>query len=128
MHLVRNSIDHGIESAEARKARGKPVRGTVELNAYHESGSINIEVSDDGGGLDREAILGKAIEKGMVAADANLSDQEVYRLILAPGFSTATAVTNLSGRGVGMDAVSYTHLDVYKRQTPSCATSVSRSR
>ena len=105
MHLVRNSIDHGIESAEARKARGKPVRGTVELNAYHESGSINIEVSDDGGGLDREAILGKAIEKGMVAADANLSDQEVYRLILAPGFSTATAVTNLSGRGVGMDVV-----------------------
>lgn len=105
MHLVRNSMDHGIESAEVRQARGKPAKGTVELNAYHESGSINIEVKDDGGGLNRERILQKAIEKGMVSADATLSDQEVYRLILAPGFSTAEAVTNLSGRGVGMDVV-----------------------
>ena len=105
MHLVRNSMDHGIESAETRLARGKPACGTVELNAYHESGSINIEVKDDGGGLDRERILKKAIEKGLVSSDANLSDQDVYRLILAPGFSTAEQVTNLSGRGVGMDVV-----------------------
>jgi two-component system chemotaxis sensor kinase CheA len=105
MHLVRNSMDHGIESAETRLAHGKPARGTVELNAYHESGSINIEVKDDGGGLDRQRILGKAIERGMVDADAALSDQDVYRLILAPGFSTAETVTNLSGRGVGMDVV-----------------------
>ena len=105
MHLVRNSIDHGIEPAETRMARGKPARGTVELRAYHESGSINIEVSDDGGGLDRDRILRKAIENGMVAPDAHLSDQEVYRLILAPGFSTAAKVTSLSGRGVGMDVV-----------------------
>ena len=105
MHLVRNSMDHGIESAEKRQASGKSVKGTVELNAYHESGSINIEVKDDGGGLDRQRILKKAIEKGMVAADADISDQDVYRLILAPGFSTAEKVTNLSGRGVGMDVV-----------------------
>jgi two-component system chemotaxis sensor kinase CheA len=105
MHLVRNAIDHGIEPTTTRLARGKPARGTVELNAYHESGSINIEVTDDGGGLDRDAILRKAIEKGMLALDANLSDQDVYRLILAPGFSTAEKVTSLSGRGVGMDVV-----------------------
>lgn len=105
MHLVRNSIDHGIEPAEVRAARGKPARGTVELNAFHESGSINIEVRDDGGGLDRERIFKKAVERGMVAPDANLSDQDIYRLILAPGFSTAEQVTNLSGRGVGMDVV-----------------------
>jgi two-component system chemotaxis sensor kinase CheA len=105
MHLVRNSMDHGIESTEVRLARGKSARGMVELNAYHESGSINIEVKDDGGGLNRERILRKAIENGMVAADAVLSDQEVYRHILAPGFSTAEKVTNLSGRGVGMDVV-----------------------
>jgi len=105
MHLVRNSMDHGIESAEIRLARGKPAKGIVELNAYHESGSINIEVKDDGGGLDRERILKKAIESGLVAPDENLSDQEIYRLILAPGFSTAEKVTSLSGRGVGMDVV-----------------------
>ena len=105
MHLVRNSMDHGIESAEKRLAAGKPARGTVELNAYHESGSINIEVKDDGGGLDRQRILNKAIESGLVGADDVLSDQDVYRLILAPGFSTAEKVTNLSGRGVGMDVV-----------------------
>ena len=77
MHLVRNSMDHGIESAEKRLATGKPARGTVELSAYHESGSINIEVKDDGGGLDRERILRKALDSGLVAADDNLSDQDV---------------------------------------------------
>lgn len=105
MHLVRNSMDHGIEAAEVRRARGKPEFGTVELNAYHESGSINIEVKDDGGGLDRERIFKKAVEQGLISPEAILSDQDVYRLILAPGFSTAEKVTNLSGRGVGMDVV-----------------------
>ena len=105
MHLVRNSMDHGIESAEVRLAHGKPARGTVELNAYHESGSINIEVKDDGGGLNRQRIFNKAVEMGVVAPDAVLTDQDVYRLILAAGFSTAEKVTNLSGRGVGMDVV-----------------------
>ena len=105
MHLVRNSLDHGIETAEQRVAAGKGARGRLALHAYHESGSIVIEVSDDGRGLDRERILSKAIERGLVADDAQLSDEEVHQLIFAPGFSTAEAVTNLSGRGVGMDVV-----------------------
>ena len=104
-HLVRNSIDHGIESAELRIARGKPVKGTVQLNAYHAAGSIVIEVNDDGGGLDKEKIIAKAIERGLIAEGANLSDKEVYKLIFEAGFSTADAVSNLSGRGVGMDVV-----------------------
>ncbi|MDE2280680.1 MAG: chemotaxis protein CheW, partial [Xanthomonadaceae bacterium] len=104
-HLVRNAIDHGIESADQRAARGKPAQGTVGLNAYHDSGSIVIEVSDDGGGLKRERILAKAIERGLVEADAQLSDQEILNLVFEPGFSTAEAITNLSGRGVGMDVV-----------------------
>ncbi len=105
MHLVRNAIDHGIERAELRTERGKPEQGTLRLNAYHSSGNIVIEVSDDGGGLDREKILDKAIERGLVQAGTTLSDQEVYALIFEPGFSTADQVSNLSGRGVGMDVV-----------------------
>ncbi|MEY4416944.1 MAG: hypothetical protein RIQ53_4237 [Pseudomonadota bacterium] len=105
MHLVRNSLDHGIESAEDRVAVGKPAQGKLALHAYHESGAINIEVSDDGRGLNRDKILAKALERGLIAADAALSDEEIYGLIFAPGFSTADAVTNLSGRGVGMDVV-----------------------
>lgn len=105
MHLVRNAMDHGIEAAEQRLARGKPAHGTVRLNAYHDSGSIVIEVSDDGKGLDSERILAKAREKGLVAANQQLTPQEVVRLIFEPGFSTADKVTNLSGRGVGMDVV-----------------------
>lgn len=104
-HLVRNSMDHGIESAEVRVARGKPARGTVSLNAYHDSGSIVIEVSDDGGGLNKEKILNKAIERGLVSEGLNLSEKEIYNLIFEPGFSTADQVSNLSGRGVGMDVV-----------------------
>ncbi|MBQ5947356.1 chemotaxis protein CheA [Massilia sp. ST3] len=104
-HLVRNAIDHGIEAAELRMARGKPARGTVRLNAYHDSGSIVIEVGDDGGGLKRERILAKAIERGLVEPGRVLSDSETYALIFEPGFSTADQVTNLSGRGVGMDVV-----------------------
>ena len=105
MHLVRNAMDHGIEAAEARAARGKPAKGTVRLNAYHDSGSIVIEVADDGGGLNREKILNKALERGIVSPGQSLSDQEVYGLIFEAGFSTAEQVTNLSGRGVGMDVV-----------------------
>jgi two-component system chemotaxis sensor kinase CheA len=105
MHLVRNSLDHGIEPPEARVAAGKPAQGRLALHAYHESGAIVIEVSDDGRGLDRERILAKAQQRGLVAADAVLSDEEIYPLIFLPGFSTAEQVTNLSGRGVGMDVV-----------------------
>ncbi|RTL52664.1 MAG: chemotaxis protein CheA [Rhodocyclaceae bacterium] len=105
MHLVRNAMDHGIESAEVREAQGKPGQGRVALNAYHDSGSIVIEVVDDGGGLNRERILNKAIEKGIVQPGQSLSDHEIHNLIFEAGFSTADKVTNLSGRGVGMDVV-----------------------
>ncbi len=105
MHLVRNAMDHGIEAPEVRAEHGKPAQGTVALNAYHDSGSIVIEVSDDGGGLNRDKILNKAVERGLVQCDINLSDAEIYSLIFEPGFSTADQITNLSGRGVGMDVV-----------------------
>jgi two-component system chemotaxis sensor kinase CheA len=104
-HLVRNSMDHGIEAADVRIARGKPARGTLKLNAYHDAGSIVIEVSDDGGGLNKDKILAKAIERGLVSDGTGLSDKDIYNLIFEPGFSTADAVSNLSGRGVGMDVV-----------------------
>lgn len=104
-HLVRNAIDHGIESADLRAGRGKPIGGTIKLNAFHDSGSIVIEVSDDGGGLKRDRILAKAQERGLVESGRVLSDSEIFSLVFEPGFSTAEAVTNLSGRGVGMDVV-----------------------
>jgi two-component system chemotaxis sensor kinase CheA len=105
MHLVRNSLDHGIESAELRAERGKPAQGTLTLNAFHDSGSIVITVQDDGGGLNRERVLAKALERGLVEPGQHLSDSDIYALIFEPGFSTAEKVTNLSGRGVGMDVV-----------------------
>lgn len=105
MHLVRNAMDHGIESADVRRAAGKPTQGTVGLNAYHEAGSIVIEVSDDGGGLNRERILQKAIQRELIRPDQELADNEIFNLIFEPGFSTTETVTNLSGRGVGMDVV-----------------------
>ncbi|MES2127266.1 MAG: chemotaxis protein CheA, partial [Pseudomonadota bacterium] len=105
MHLVRNAIDHGIEAADVRLAAGKPAKGTVRLNAFHDSGSIVIEVTDDGGGLKRERIFNKAVERGLIEADRKLTDSEIYGLIFEPGFSTADTITNLSGRGVGMDVV-----------------------
>ena len=105
MHIVRNAIDHGIEAPEVRLARGKPEMGSLALTAFHDSGSIVIEISDDGGGLNRDRILKKAIERGLVAPDAELTDTEITNLIFEPGFSTAEKVTNLSGRGVGMDVV-----------------------
>lgn len=104
-HLVRNSIDHGIESVDVRIARGKPQAGTIALNAFHESGGIVIKVSDDGGGLDTDRILAKAIEKGIVSSTPTLSEDEIFNLVFEPGFSTAEQVTDLSGRGVGMDVV-----------------------
>jgi two-component system chemotaxis sensor kinase CheA len=104
-HLVRNAIDHGIEPAALRAERGKPATGTIRLNAYHESGTIVIEVGDDGGGLRRDRILAKAIERGIVEPGKALTDDEIHALIFEPGFSTAEQVTNLSGRGVGMDVV-----------------------
>lgn len=105
MHLVRNAIDHGIESPALREQRGKPAVGRVTLRAYHDSSSVVIEVGDDGGGLNRDRILTQAIERGLVASGANLADVDVYKLIFEPGFSTAEKVTDLSGRGVGMDVV-----------------------
>lgn len=105
MHLVRNALDHGIEAPQAREQRGKPPVGRVHLNAYHDSGSIVIEVGDDGGGLDRGKILARALERGLVAPDARPDEQEIARLIMEPGFSTAEHVTSVSGRGIGMDVV-----------------------
>jgi two-component system chemotaxis sensor kinase CheA len=103
-HLIRNSCDHGIEMPEERRARGKPEHGTITLSASHQGGSILIEVRDDGKGLNRDKLLTKAREKGIDAPDS-LSDAEVWNLIFAPGFSTAAEVTDVSGRGVGMDVV-----------------------
>ena len=105
LHLVRNSIDHGIETAELRHERGKPATGRLHLNAYHDSGSIVIEVSDDGGGLDRKRILDRALERGMIAPGHTPSDEDIHRLIMQSGFSTARTISNISGRGVGMDVV-----------------------
>ncbi|BCB27556.1 chemotaxis protein CheA [Sulfurimicrobium lacus] len=103
-HLIRNSLDHGIEEPEQRISQGKDPKGTITLSAAHQGGNIVIEVSDDGAGLNREKILAKAAEKGLPVAD-NISDQDVWQLIFAPGFSTAAVVTDVSGRGVGMDVV-----------------------
>ncbi len=105
VHLVRNSIDHGLESADKRVAAGKNPTGTITLNAYHKGGNVTVEVSDDGGGLDRDKILRKARERGLVGADEELTDERIYNLIFAPGFSTADVVSDVSGRGVGMDVV-----------------------
>jgi two-component system chemotaxis sensor kinase CheA len=103
-HIVRNSIDHGIELPDARLAAGKPASGTVRLGAFHQGGSIVVQISDDGRGLSRERILAKAREKSLAVHDG-MSDAEVWQLVFMPGFSTAEVVTDLSGRGVGMDVV-----------------------
>ena len=104
-HLVRNSADHGLEGPEERVNNGKPERGTVHLHAYHDGGNICIAVEDDGRGLNREKIVKKAIERGLIADGAAMSDEEVYQLIFRAGFSTADTITDVSGRGVGMDVV-----------------------
>jgi two-component system, chemotaxis family, sensor kinase CheA len=105
MHLIRNSMDHGIEPAEARRAAGKPATATIHLSARHSGANVLIGVTDDGAGINAEAVRARAVEKGLVAADAQLSEAEIFSLILAPGFSTAKQVTDVSGRGVGMDVV-----------------------
>lgn len=105
VHLVRNAIDHGLEVPARRTASGKPAVGTLRLHAFHQGGNITVEVSDDGAGLNRDAIVRKAIERGLIASGDALSDEQVADLIFLPGFSTAEATTDLSGRGVGMDVV-----------------------
>jgi two-component system, chemotaxis family, sensor kinase CheA len=105
VHMIRNSVDHGVEPPDQRRKLGKPEEGTVRLTACHEGGSVVIEISDDGRGLNREAILKKATEQGLVKPGDVISDDDIYSLIFAPGFSTAEKVTDISGRGVGMDVV-----------------------
>ncbi len=106
-HIVRNSVDHGIEPPEVRVANGKPAEGTLWLRAFHEGGQVNIEIADDGGGINLERVRAKGLEKGLITEEqaASMSDREAMQLILLPGFSTAAKVTNVSGRGVGMDVV-----------------------
>lgn len=105
VHIIRNSVDHGIEPQDERIAKGKPAEGLVRLNAFHKGGNIVIEIEDDGKGLCKDKLLKKAIEKGLVEEGASLSDQQIYNLIFAAGFSTAEKITDISGRGVGMDVV-----------------------
>ncbi|MBL1293245.1 MAG: chemotaxis protein CheA [Thiotrichales bacterium] len=105
VHLVRNSIDHGIETTQERIAAGKPETGTVSLNAFHQGGNIVLEIRDDGKGLNREKILAKARERGLIQDDESVPDEKIYDLIFQPGFSTADVVSDVSGRGVGMDVV-----------------------
>lgn len=105
VHLIRNSVDHGIEMPEARKAQGKSPKGIVRLSAFHHSGKLVLEVKDDGGGLNAEKLKKKAIEKGILKPGTSLTEKEAYNLIFAPGFSTKELVTDVSGRGVGMDVV-----------------------
>jgi len=105
VHLVRNSLDHGIEMPAERRASGKPECGVISLSAEHKGGNIVIEIRDDGKGLDRDRIERKAIDKGLIEAQHNLSDKQIYELIFQPGFSTAEQVSDVSGRGVGMDVV-----------------------
>ncbi len=105
VHMIRNSVDHGLETPEERIRAGKPERGIITLKAYHRGGNIVIEISDDGRGLDKQKILNKALKAGLVHGDDSLSDQEIYRMIFLPGLSTAEKVTDVSGRGVGMDVV-----------------------
>jgi len=105
IHLIRNSCDHGIESPEVREAAGKPRRGLVRLTAYHTGPNVFIEIHDDGAGLDANAIHSKAVERGLLAPEATPSHQDLFNLIFQPGFSTAKTLSNVSGRGVGMDVV-----------------------
>jgi two-component system chemotaxis sensor kinase CheA len=105
VHLVRNAIDHGLETPAKRRAAGKGDTGTLRMEAFHRGGSIVVEVSDDGAGLNREAIVAKAIERRIIASGEGMSDEAVAELIFEPGFSTAAQTTDLSGRGVGMDVV-----------------------
>ncbi|MEM6366665.1 MAG: chemotaxis protein CheA [Myxococcota bacterium] len=106
-HIVRNAVDHGMETPEAREAAGKPAQGTLHLRAFHEGGQVNIEISDDGRGVDAQKVLAKALQRGLVTQEqaARMTERSILNLIFFPGFSTAEKVTNVSGRGVGMDVV-----------------------
>jgi len=103
VHMVRNAVDHGIDSAKERIKAGKPEKGLVQLKAFHRGGNVVIEISDDGKGLNKDGILKKAVEKKLIDNSQDFSDQEIFKLIFLPGFSTAAKITNISGRGVGMD-------------------------
>jgi two-component system chemotaxis sensor kinase CheA len=124
-HIVRNSCDHGVEMPEVRVAKGKPAEGSVILRAYHEGGHVNIEISDDGGGLDPEKLKARALQKGLIRADqaAAMTEREAVHLVFLPGFSTAEQITKISGRGVGMDVVKTNIqkiggiVDIYNRPT-----------
>ena len=110
LHMVRNAVDHGVETPEERRAAGKPEQGTVKIAAYHSAGSVVVEISDDGKGIDRAVIIAKGKERGLISSaadfdDRSLTDREVFNMIFEPGFSTAKVVTDVSGRGVGMDVV-----------------------
>jgi two-component system chemotaxis sensor kinase CheA len=116
-HLIRNAVDHGIESRDDRIAAGKSAEGTLSLSAEQRSGRVIIRIADDGKGIDRERVFAKAVERGLVAADAQLSNEEIDNLIFAPGFSTAATVSSVSGRGVGMDVVRQNVKDLGGRVT-----------
>ncbi|MBW1900198.1 MAG: chemotaxis protein CheA [Deltaproteobacteria bacterium] len=116
VHMVRNAVDHGIELPDERESMGKPIEGSVKLSAYHSAGSVIVEIEDDGRGLDREMILTKSIERGLTSDAVALSDREVFNMIFEPGFSTAETITDVSGRGVGMDVVKR-NIDAIRGQT-----------
>ena len=122
VHLVRNALDHGLETPERRVASGKGDTGTLELSAFHESGNIIIEVRDDGAGLNKTRILQKALDRGLVSSDQELSDEQIDNLIFMPGFSTAEQISDVSGRGVGMDVVRRNindlggHVQIYSKE------------
>jgi len=105
LHMIRNAVDHGIETPDERHAKGKSACGSLTLKAFHKAGNIFIQLSDDGAGFDRQRILDKAKSLGIVQEGEKLSEQEIYRLVFNAGFSTADSITDLSGRGVGMDVV-----------------------
>lgn len=118
-HMIRNAIDHGLETPDERVASGKPAEGTVKLSAEHRGGRIVIEVADDGRGINRTKVRQKAIERGLISPNSNLSDEEIDNLIFLPGFSTASQVSNISGRGVGLDVVRRNIIDLGGRITIS---------
>jgi two-component system chemotaxis sensor kinase CheA len=105
MHLIRNSMDHGIEPADVRAASGKPLTASIRLRARHSGASVLVTVTDDGGGIDSDAVRRRAVEKGLISAEAQLTESQIFALLFEPGFSTAATVTDVSGRGVGMDVV-----------------------
>ena len=112
MHLIRNSLDHGIESREERIKLGKPEKGTIKVSSFYSGAKVYIQIEDDGRGIDAKKIREKAITNRLISKDDNLSEKEIYDLIFVPGFSLAESVTDISGRGVGMDVVKKNILDI----------------